>query len=38
MQGIILSTCNALSLLKKILFLFIFGERGREGEKEGEKH
>ena len=25
-------------LLKKVLFLFIFRERVREGEREGEKH
>ena len=24
--------------LKKIFYLFIFRERGREGEREGEKH
>ena len=24
--------------LKKRLYLFIFGERAREGEREGEKH
>ena len=37
------SLCNAYGIysnanLKKIFHLFIFRERGREGEKEGEKH
>ena len=30
--------CSKYPIFKKILFIFIFKERGREGEKEGEKH
>ena len=29
---------TGVTFLKKILFIFIFGQRGREGEREGEKH
>ena len=30
--------CNPLNHFLKRLYLFIFGERGREGDKKGEKH
>ena len=30
--------CFFFGLLKKRFYLFIFRERGREGEREGEKH
>ena len=35
---ILRSSSISSSFLKKILFIYLFLERGREGEREGEKH